>query len=56
MSDLQGKLKYAASTADDWTKTQDKARRKTIQNRLAQRKRSECFTSSTRNGSMTDVL
>lgn len=41
MSDLHEKLKYATGTSDDWTRTHDKLQRKTIQNRLAQRKRRE---------------
>ncbi|KAL9014924.1 MAG: hypothetical protein Q9173_000429 [Seirophora scorigena] len=46
MSGLQDKLKYAATTADDWTQTLDKVQRKTIQNRLAQRKRREKVSKS----------
>ncbi|KAL8656136.1 MAG: hypothetical protein Q9210_000462 [Variospora velana] len=46
MSGLQEILKYASSTADDWTKTLDKVQRKTIQNRLAQRKRREKVSKS----------
>ena len=37
-TDLQIKLKYSQSEKDDWTKIQDKALRKKIQNRLAKRK------------------
>lgn len=38
MTDLQVRLKYSRSEKDDWTKVEDKALRKKIQNRLAKRK------------------
>ncbi|MCJ1460129.1 hypothetical protein MMC28_010508 [Mycoblastus sanguinarius] len=38
MSDLEVRLKYCKSETDDWTKVEDKALRKKIQNRLAKRK------------------
>ena len=38
LSDLQVRLKYKQSEKDDWTKIEDKALRKKIQNRLAKRK------------------
>ena len=38
LSDLQVRLKYKKSEKDDWTKVEDKALRKKIQNRLAKRK------------------
>ena len=37
-TDIQIRLKYSRSEKDDWTKIEDKAARKTIQNRLAKRK------------------
>ena len=40
MDDLQVRLKYKQSDADDWTKVEDKALRKKIQDRLAKRKSS----------------
>lgn len=40
MDDLQVRLQYKKSDADDWTKVEDKALRKKIQNRLAKRKSS----------------
>lgn len=38
MSDLEVRLKYSKSEEDDWTKVEDKALRKRIQDRLAKRK------------------
>ena len=38
VTDLQVRLKYSQSEKDDWTKVEDKALRKKIQNRLAKRK------------------
>ena len=38
LSDLQVRLKYKKSDKDDWTKVEDQALRKKIQNRLAKRK------------------
>lgn len=38
MTDLQVRLKYGKSEKDDWTRVEDKALRKKIQNRLAKRK------------------
>lgn len=38
MSDLQARLRYCKNERDDWTKVEDKALRKKIQNRLAKRK------------------
>ncbi|KAK4692853.1 hypothetical protein P7C71_g4434, partial [Lecanoromycetidae sp. Uapishka_2] len=38
MNDLEVRLKYKKSEADDWTKVEDKALRKKLQNRLAKRK------------------
>lgn len=38
MADLQVRLKYSRSEKDDWTKVEDKALRKKLQNRLAKRK------------------
>ena len=38
IGDLQVKLKYKKGERDDWTKVDDKALRKKIQNRLAKRK------------------
>ena len=40
MSDLQVRLKYKKGDGEDWTKVEDKALRKKIQNRLAKRKSS----------------
>lgn len=40
MSDLQVRLRYSKNEKDDWTKVEDKALRKKIQNRLAKRKSS----------------
>lgn len=37
-TDLQVRLKYSKSEKDDWTKVEDKALRKRIQDRLAKRK------------------
>lgn len=39
LRDLQLRLEHGRGEADDWTKIGDKTLRKTIQNRLAQRKR-----------------
>ncbi len=41
MNDLEVKLQYKKSDADDWTKVEDKALRKKLQNRLAKRKSSK---------------
>ena len=38
LTDIQVRLKYSQSEEDDWTKVEDKAVRKKIQNRLAKRK------------------
>ncbi len=38
MEDLQLRLRYKKSDVDDWTKVEDKALRKKLQNRLAKRK------------------
>lgn len=38
MDDLQVRLKFKKNDADDWTKVEDKALRKKLQNRLAKRK------------------
>ena len=38
MTDLEVRLKYRKSEEDDWTKVEDKALRKRIQDRLAKRK------------------
>lgn len=38
LTDIQIRLKYSKSEKDDWTKVEDKAVRKKIQNRLAKRK------------------
>ena len=38
MTDLKVRLKYSRSEKEDWTKIEDKALRKKIQNRLAKRK------------------
>ena len=38
VTDIQVRLKYSRSEKDDWTKVEDKAARKKIQNRLAKRK------------------
>ena len=38
MTDLEVRLKYSKSEEDDWTKVEDKALRKRIQDRLAKRK------------------
>ena len=38
LTDIQVRLKYSRSEKDDWTKVEDKAARKKIQNRLAKRK------------------
>ena len=40
MTDLQVRLAYSKSERDDWTKVEDKALRKKIQDRLAKRKSS----------------
>ena len=40
MTDLQVRLAYSKSEKDDWTKVEDKALRKKIQDRLAKRKSS----------------
>lgn len=44
MADLQVRLQYKQSDADDWTKVEDKALRKKIQNRLAKRKSSKLYS------------
>ena len=41
MDDLQVRLKFKKNDADDWTKVEDKALRKKLQNRLAKRKSRE---------------
>ena len=38
MTDLEVRLKYSKCEEDDWTKVEDKALRKKIQDRLAKRK------------------
>ena len=38
LTDIQVRLKYSQSEKDDWTKVENKAVRKKIQNRLAKRK------------------
>lgn len=38
MGDLELRLKYKKEESDDWTKVEDRALRKKIQNRLAKRK------------------
>ena len=43
MDDLQVRLKFKKNDADDWTKVQDKALRKKLQNRLAKRKSREYY-------------
>lgn len=40
MTDLRVRLAYSKSERDDWTKVEDKALRKKIQDRLAKRKSS----------------
>lgn len=47
MDDLQVRLQYRKSDADDWTKVVDKAQRKKIQNRLAKRKSSKLISHAT---------
>ena len=41
MDDLQVRLRFKKNDADDWTKVEDKALRKKLQNRLAKRKSRE---------------
>ncbi len=43
MDDLQVRLKFKKNDADDWTKVEDKALRKKLQNRLAKRKSREFY-------------
>ncbi|KAL2049710.1 hypothetical protein ABVK25_010051 [Lepraria finkii] len=49
MDDLQVRLKYKKTDADDWTKVEDKALRKKLQNRLAKRKSRVNLTKGTKN-------
>lgn len=46
MTDLQVRLAYGKSEKDDWTKVEDKALRKKIQDRLAKRKSSTLHSSA----------
>ena len=53
LGDVQIRLKYSQNENDDWTKVEDKAIRKKIQNRLAKRKSRTSYHMSHRKSMLT---